>query len=127
QYLVQANRGYSVACSQKKFESMEPYKPDMILTNCPGCPMFLDKWQYAIAEMEGKTYGTDGQGIPVFTYEEVAGIVLGYNPWDLGLQMHQVSCEPLLDKIGVQYDLTKKYDDKNGNKLGFPEKPNVLK
>jgi len=127
QYLVQANRGYSAACSQKKFESMEPYKPDMILTNCPGCPMFLDKWQYAIAEMEGKTYGADGYGIPVFTYEEVAGIVLGYNPWDLGLQMHQVSCEPLLDKIGVQYDSAKKYADKNGNLLGFPKKPNVLK
>src|SRR5208283_1359561 len=43
QYLVKANRGFSVACSKKKFESMEPYKPDMILTNCPGCPMFLDR------------------------------------------------------------------------------------
>ena len=127
QYLVQANRGYSLACSHKKFESMEPYKPDMIITNCPGCPMFLDKWQYAIAEMEGKTYGSDGYGIPVFTYEEVAGIILGYNPWDLGLQMHQVSCEPLLDKIGVEYDSSKKYTDKNGKSLGFPEKPDVLK
>ena len=38
---------------RKKFESMNPYKPDMIITNCPGCPMFLDKWQYAISEMEG--------------------------------------------------------------------------
>jgi heterodisulfide reductase subunit B len=45
QYLVQANRGFSVACSKEKFESMKPYKPDMIITNCPGCPMFLDRWQ----------------------------------------------------------------------------------
>ncbi|MFA4851189.1 MAG: heterodisulfide reductase-related iron-sulfur binding cluster [Bacteroidales bacterium] len=127
QYLVQANRGYSVACSHKKFESMEPYKPDLILTNCPGCPMFLDKWQYAIAELEGKTYGKDGYGIPVFTYEELAGLVLGYNPWDLGLQVHQVSCEPVLDKIGIEYDPKKKYADKNGNVPGIPEKPEVLK
>ena len=127
QYLVQANRGYSMSCSHKKFESMEPYEPDMILTNCPGCPMFLDKWQYAIAEMEGKTYGKDGHGIPVFTYEELAGLVLGYNPWDLGLQVHQVSCEPLMDKIGIPYDPSKKYADKNGNALGVPEKPGVLK
>ena len=127
QYLVQANRGYSVSCSHKKFESMEPYKPDMILTNCPGCPMFLDKWQYAIAELEGKTYGKNGQGIPVLTYEELAGIVLGYNPWDLGLQMHQVSCESFLDKIGIEYDPKKKYADKNGKFLGVPEKPTVLK
>lgn len=127
QYLVQANRGYSVACSHKKFESMESYKPDMILTNCPGCPMFLDKWQYAIAELEGKTYGKDGYGIPVFTYEELAGLVLGYDPWDLGLQVHQVSCEPVLDKIGIEYDPKKKYADKKGNVLGIPEKPVVLK
>jgi heterodisulfide reductase subunit B len=126
QYLVQANRGYSIACSHKKFESMEPYKPDMILTNCPGCPMFLDKWQYAIAEMEGKTYGQNGYGIPVLTYEELAGLVLGYDPWDLGLQVHQVSCEPLLNKIGISYEHDKKYNDKNGISMGIPEKPDVL-
>ena len=61
QYLVKANRGYSISCSHKKFESMEPYKPDMIITNCPGCPMFLDKWQYVISEMQGKTYGSDNK------------------------------------------------------------------
>ena len=127
QYLVQANRGYSMSCSHKKFESMEPYKPDFILTNCPGCPMFLDKWQYTIAELEGKTYGKNGHGISVFTYEELAGLVLGYDPWDIGLQVHQVSCEPLLDRIGIEYDPRKKYFDKNGNALGVPKKPTVLK
>ncbi len=127
QYLVQANRGYSIACSQKKFESMKPYKPDLIITNCPGCPMFLDRWQYAIAEMEGVTYGENGMGIPVFTYEEVAGLVLGYDPWDLGLQVHQVSCEPVLDKIGIEYDPEKKYDGPYGKKIGKPELPFNLK
>jgi len=115
QYLVQANRGYSIACSHKKFESMEPYKPDLIVTNCPGCPMFLDKWQYVIAEMEGKTYGENGNGIPVLTYEELAGLVLGFDPWDLGLQVHQVGVEPLLKKMGVEYFPEKKYLDKNGS------------
>lgn len=127
QYIIKANRGYSIACSKKKFESMEPYKPDMIITNCPGCPMFLDRWQYVIGEMEGKTYGNNGYGIPVFTYEEVAGLVLGFNPWDLGLQLHQVTTEPLLDKIGIEYDLSKKFKGKNGEDLGQPESPNVLK
>lgn len=127
QYIVQANRGYSMSCSHKKFESMESYEPDLILTNCPGCPMFLDRWQYAIGEMEGKTYGKNGQGIPVFTYEELAGLVLGYNPWDLGLQMHQVDCEPVLDKMGIPYDPADKYADKNGHSLGAPAKPEVLK
>lgn len=127
QYLVQANRGYSMSCSHKKFESMEPYKPDMIITNCPGCPLFLDRWQYAIAEMEGKTYGENGMGIPVFTFEEVAGMVLGYNPWDIGLQAHQVSCEPVLNKIGIPYKKEEKYNGINGKKLGKPAVPVKLK
>ncbi len=123
QYLVQSNRGYSLSNTHKKFESMEPFKPDMIITNCPGCPYFLDRWQYVISEMEGKTYGQDGHGIPVFTYEEVAGLVLGYDPWDLGLQIHQVSVEPLLDKMGIPYDHAKKYQGINGKDLGRPELP----
>lgn len=127
QYLVQANRGYSMSCSHKKFESMEPYEPDMIITNCPGCPMFLDRWQYAIGEMEGKSYGKNGRGIPVFTYEEVAGLVLGYNPWDLGLQMHQVPCESVLDKMGIPYDPADKYCDINGKDLGAPVQPQHIK
>lgn len=109
QYLVQANRGYSLSNTHKKFESMQPFKPDMIITNCPGCPYFLDRWQYVIAEMEGKTYGENSQGIPVFTYEEVAGLVLGYDPWDLGLQVHQTDVEPLLDKMGIEYNKADKY------------------
>jgi len=127
QYLIQANRGYSVAASKKKFESMKPYKPDLILTNCPGCPMFLDRWQYAISEMEGITYGENGQGIPVMTYEELAGLILGYDPWDLGFQVHQVPVEPFLDKIGIPYDTEKKFLDRNGNSMGKPKSPSFLK
>jgi heterodisulfide reductase subunit B len=109
QYLIQANRGYSLSNTHKKFESMAPFKPDLIITNCPGCPYFLDRWQYVIKEMEGTTYGQDGNGIPVFTYEEVAGLVLGYDPWYLGLQMHQTPVEPLLDKMGIRYNKEEKY------------------
>ncbi len=54
--------------------------------------------------MEGVTYGQDGRGIPVLTYEELAGLVLGYDPWELGMQMHQVDVEPLLEKMGIDYD-----------------------
>jgi heterodisulfide reductase subunit B len=126
QYLVKANRGFSIACTKKKFESMEPFKPDFIITNCPGCNYFLDRWHYVLSEMEGRTFAEDENGIPVLTYEETAGLIMGYDPWDLGLQMHQVGVEPLLKKMGVEFDPQKKYLDKNGNSLGVPEKPNVL-
>jgi heterodisulfide reductase subunit B len=83
----------------------------------------MDKWQYVIGEMDGQTYGPNRQGIPVLTYEELAGLVLGYDPWDLGLQMHQVNCEPLLQKMGVDYDPSQKYKGKNGKDLGKPAIP----
>ena len=126
QYLVEANRGFSIANSYKKFESMEPYEPDFIIANCPGCAMFMDKWQYAIAEIEHRTFDKEGHGIPVLTYEEAASLVLGFDPWELGLQMHQIACEPLLDKIGIPYDPEKKYTGLNGEQLPPPAKPEYL-
>jgi heterodisulfide reductase subunit B1 len=121
QYLVSANRGYSMSASRKKFESMEPYQPDLIITNCPGCPMFLDRWQYTLSELEGKVYGKDSRGIPVFTFEELAGLVLGFDPWDIGLQVHQISCEPVLDRMGINYNPEMKYKGLNGKDLGVPQ------
>ena len=106
---------------------MQPYKPDLIIANCPGCTFFLDRWQYVIAESEGTTYGEKGYGIPVLTYEELAGLLLGYNPWDIGLQIHQVTVEPILDKLGVKYNPDDKYKGINNENLGIPEMPEVLK
>ena len=57
---------------------MEPYQPDLILTNCPGCNAFLDKEQWAIKELTGKEYG-----IPTLSYTELAGLLLGWNPYDV--------------------------------------------
>jgi len=127
QYLLKSNRGYSVTNSKIKFDSMKPYNPDLIIANCPGCTFFLDRWQYVIAEQQGITYGRNGYGIPVLTYEELTGLLLGYDPWDIGLQAHQVAVEPLLDKLGINYDPDDKYKGVNGEDIGVPEKPSVLK
>ena len=127
QYFVWSNRGYSLANTHKKFESMQPYEPDFIITNCPGCNYFMDRWQYVIAETEHKTYGPEQHGIPVLTYEEVAGLVMGYDPWDLGLQTHQISSEILLDKMGIPYDPAKKFKARNNKDIGIPECPNCIK
>ncbi len=122
-YLLKENRGYSIANSKKKFESMEPYEPDFIVTNCPGCNLFLDRWQYTIAEMNNKTYDKNGYGIPVLTYEEMAGMLLGYDPWLLGMQLHQIQVERLLDKIGIPYNIDEKYKGISGQVLPRPENP----
>ena len=57
----------------------------------------------------------------VLTYEEMAGLILGYDPWaDLGMQMHQVDVEPLLDKMGVEYSPEAKYLGAGGKYIGKP-------
>jgi heterodisulfide reductase subunit B len=126
-YVIKENRGYSLSNSKIKFDSMEPYNPDFIVTNCPGCTFFLDRWQYVIAEMTGKTYGNEGYGIPVLTYEEMAGLVLGMDPWELGMQLHQVSVDSLLDKMGVNYNPSDKFKGYQNENIDVPEKPEHLR
>jgi heterodisulfide reductase subunit B len=41
--------------------------------------------------------------------------------------MHQVDCEPLLQKIGVQYDPSMKFKGLNGKNLGKPVLPACFK
>jgi heterodisulfide reductase subunit B len=94
-----------MACVLKKLESMEPWKPDAILTNCPGCNVFLDKEQWAIKELMGTVYD-----VPTLSYTELAGLLLGWDPYDVvGIQAHTVPVEPLLDKIGIPYDRSKEW------------------
>ena len=126
QYLLKSNRGYSLSNCKKKFDSMNPYEPDLIIANCPGCTFFLDRWQYVIAEMEGKTYGQNGYGIPVLTYEELAGLILGYNPWDMGLQLHQTDVISILDKLGIEYKFYRKYQQEKAVDLEKNKSTNVL-
>ena len=126
-YLIKENRGYSLSNSKIKFDSMESYKPDFIVANCPGCTYFLDRWQYVLAESIGKTYDDKGFGIPVLTYEEMAGLVLGMDPWDLGMQLHQISVESVLNKIGIEYNPQMKYTGYQNENIGIPDKPDNLK
>ena len=53
--------------------------------------------------------------------------MLGYDPWDLGLQVHQVAVEPLLDKIGIPYDPARKYLGMDEKKIMTPGLPTSLK
>ena len=57
----------------------------------------------------------------------MAGLVLGYDPWELGLQMHQISVDPLLEKMGVDYNPGDKFKGLEGKALGMPENPKYLK
>ncbi|HOB28038.1 MAG TPA: heterodisulfide reductase subunit B, partial [Bacteroidales bacterium] len=49
----------------------------------------------------------DDNGIPVLTYEEIAALLLGYDPIEIGLFMHQTNVLPLLEKLGIDFDKDK--------------------
>ena len=40
--------------------------------------------------------------------------------WELGMQMHQVDVEPLLEKMGIDYDPAAKYLGRHGKFIGKP-------
>jgi heterodisulfide reductase subunit B len=105
QCAMRPNRGYTMACVLKKLQSMQPWEPDLILTNCPGCNLFLDKEQWAILQLTGTDYN-----IPTLSYTELAGLLLGWDPYDVvGIQAHTVPLDPFLDKIGIPYDKSKEW------------------
>lgn len=97
QCMIRPNRSFTVACARKKFESMGPFEPELVLTNCPGCLMVLDREQWAVNQLTGADFQ-----VPVLNYAELAGLLLGWGPYDVvGIQGHSVPVEPLLDKIGI--------------------------
>ncbi len=100
QCMIMPNRGATIARTHKKIRSMAPFEPDLILTNCPGCSTFLDKGQWALHQVAGET-----RFIPVLNYAELAGLLLGWDPYaTVGIQFHTVPVEPLLEKIGIPFD-----------------------
>ena len=97
QCMIRPNRGFSVSCVLTKLLSMAPFEPDAIVTNCPGCHEMLDREQWAIVELGGQD-----RPIPVVSYSELAGLLLGWDPYDeVGIQTHTAPVEPLLDQIGI--------------------------
>ena len=103
QCMIPPNRGATMSNVYKKIKSMVPFNPDLIVTNCPGCEVFLDKEQWAIFELTGEKYS-----IPVLTYQELAGLLLGWDPYDVvGIDSHTTPVEPLLDKMGIAYEKEK--------------------
>jgi heterodisulfide reductase subunit B len=100
QCMITPNRGATIARTLKKIRSMAPGRPDLIVTNCPGCTAFLDKGQWTIHELKGES-----PFIPVLNYVELAGLLLGWDPYEaVGIQFHTVPVEPLLERIGIPFD-----------------------
>jgi heterodisulfide reductase subunit B len=118
QCMIRPNRGFTLACARKKFESMAPFEPDLIITNCPGCQFVLDREQWAVNELTGADHL-----VPVLNYAQVVGLLLGWDPYDVvGIQGHTVPVEPLLERIGIPQSTRPAYlrDESDVAATSFP-------
>lgn len=104
------NRDYTAGSVYKKMKSLKEAHPDckLILTNCPGCTVFLDAEQGTIREVLEEDFG-----VCVLDYAQLTGLLLGYDPFkDCGLNAKAVVIEPLLEQIGIPYDRSKTFEER---------------
>jgi heterodisulfide reductase subunit B1 len=90
------DREYPRAVLKRKFSSISAAKPDVIITQCPGCTFNLDYYQERISNDTGIDLD-----IPVLYISEMVALALGASPVDIGLDMHAVPVEPVLIKAGI--------------------------
>jgi len=68
---------------------------DCIVNVCSFCHLQYEASQAQLnKELEEKKYQ-----IPVIYYTQLLGLAMGLNPSELGLDVHMIDTQPLLDKI----------------------------
>jgi len=89
------------ACGIPKMcSAYEEVHPDFIILNDPGCGIVFDRSQWYSDVYLGKK--TD---IPVLWYSQVAALALGAHPKrDVGLDLHIISHDRLLRKMGIKWE-----------------------
>jgi heterodisulfide reductase subunit B len=87
---------YSRETLLRKLSSINEVKPDIIITQCPGCSFNLEHYQEHLIE---ESY-MDGY-IPVLYISELISILMGADPENLGIDMHVVPIEPFIRKLKV--------------------------
>lgn len=80
---------------QKKFDNLKNKKVDVMVLQCQACYLMYSDRQKQINKEYGKQYS-----LPVFLYPQLLGLALGADPVkDLGLNLHTVSVDRVLEKI----------------------------
>ncbi len=66
---------------------------DCLSTTCPSCFQQFDNNQFLLSR-KGLEFN-----LPVLTLQELMGLSFGFEPQAMGLHMHRVSAEPLMEKL----------------------------
>lgn len=78
------------ALTEDKFKNISNENADVIVTPCPFCLLQFDNAQKAFTK----------RGIPVVHIAQFMAIGMGADISKLGFELHNISCNPLLAKIG---------------------------
>lgn len=82
----------SMESARVKLQELELREADALVVTCPACFGQFETQQMVIARM------SEGVGVPVFYFTELAGLALGFQPEEMGLDMHRIPVAPFLDR-----------------------------
>jgi len=77
------------ALTEEKFKNISAEEADVIVTPCPFCLLQFDNAQKSFTK----------RGIPVIHLSQLMAIAMGADIKNMGLDLHNVSCYPLIAKI----------------------------
>lgn len=83
----------STRSARVKLLELEQLGADAIVVVCPACFGQFETQQMVLQKEH------HGMNIPVLYYSELAALALGFEPSELGLEMHRVDVQPYFDRL----------------------------